>query len=131
MNRREFIAAAVTAGAVGASGVSALGSVDSADPFKLKYAPGFRHFKHSAGPDPIDQLKYMHEHGFRAIEDNGMMKKDPALQQKIGDELARLDMTMGVFVLGFGMNTLLLTSNLMDEKMRGQPAPAAVKSRAW
>ena len=109
------------------AGAARAAAPESAAPFKLKYAPGFRHFKHSAGPNPIDQLKFMHDHGFRAIEDNGMMGRAPGLQQSIGDELARLDMTMGVFVLGFGMNSLTMTSNVMGENRRGQRDVQAVR----
>ena len=39
--------------------------------------------------------------GFRAIEDNGMMSRTPEQQKRIGDALAQLDMTMGVFVVEF------------------------------
>ena len=66
-------------------------------------------FENSAGKDPIDQLKFMADMGFTALEDNGMMGRDPALQSKIGEELARLGMAMGVFVIdkgGNGQNTL-------------------------
>ena len=69
--------------------------------FKLKYAPHFGMFENSAGKDEIDQLKFMHEVGFRALEDNGMMGKSPELQTKIGDTMAKLGMSMGVFVVGF------------------------------
>ncbi len=128
MNRRTFSTTAATGiAAFGASGLAMTAQAQSAPPFKLNYAPGFRHFKESAGPDPIGQLRFMHDQGFRAIEDNGMMDKPPELQQKIGDELARLDMAMGVFVLGFGMKTLMMTSNLMDETQKGGPNPKAVR----
>ncbi len=70
-------------------------------PFKLKYAPHFGMFENSAGKDEIDQLKFMYEVGFRALEDNGMMGKSPELQTKIGDTMAKLGMSMGVFVVGF------------------------------
>ena len=70
-------------------------------PFKLKYAPHFGMFENSAGKDVIDQLKFMHEMGFRALEDNGMMGKSPELQTKIGNTMAKLGMSMGVFVVGF------------------------------
>lgn len=114
MNRRSFATKSTAFAAVGAAGLARSASALGAPPFKLNYAPGFRHFQNSAGKDPIDQIKFMHDNGFRAIEDNGMMRKDPALQQKIGDELASLDMTMGVFVTGFGMMTKRLTSNIPD-----------------
>lgn len=77
--------------------------------FKLAYAPHIGMFENSAGKDPIDQIKFMADTGFTALEDNGMMGRDVALQEKMGNELARLGMKMGVFVVdkgGNGQNTL-------------------------
>ena len=105
--------------AAGTTAISAETAAASSE-FKLNYAPGFRHFVNSAGKDPIDQIQFMYDNGFRSIEDNGLMKKAPALQQKIGDKLASLGMTMGVFVTGFGMYTNMLTSNIMGDKNRGK-----------
>ena len=118
MRRRTFTATAL--GVAGTAGLLRSVHAQPHPPFQLNYAPGFRHFEHSAGKDPVDQIKFMHDQGFRAIEDNRMMKKDPSLQQRIGDELARLDMTMGVFVTGFGMYSHMLTSNIMGDKNRGK-----------
>jgi len=66
--------------------------------FKLKYAPHFGMFKHHAGDDPIDQLKFMADVGFTALEDNGMMGRPVELQERTAREMSRLGMTMGVFV---------------------------------
>lgn len=77
--------------------------------FKLLYAPHIGMFENSAGKDPIDQLRFMADQGFRALEDNGMMGRDVALQEKMGSEMAKLGMKMGVFVVdkgGNGANTL-------------------------
>jgi hydroxypyruvate isomerase len=41
--------------------------------FKLKYAPHIGSFTHSAGKDPIDQINYMADLGFKAIEDSGFV----------------------------------------------------------
>ena len=76
-------------------------SRSTAEPFKLKYAPHFGMFENSAGKDPIDQLKFMADNGFLAMEDNGMMGRTPELQTKIGDTLSKLGMSMGVFVVAF------------------------------
>ena len=35
-------------------------------PFKLKYAPHFGMFRNHAGDDPVDQLKFAADQGFRA-----------------------------------------------------------------
>jgi hydroxypyruvate isomerase len=72
--------------------------------FKLNYAPHFGMFKNTAGEDPIDQLKFMADQGFMALEDNGMMGRTPAEQEKIGKEMTRLGMKMGVFVVDKGGN---------------------------
>ncbi len=68
-------------------------------PFNLNYAFHDGMFKHHAGADFIDQIKFAHSLGFRSIEDNGMMGRSPEQQQKIGDTLAKLGMQMGVFVV--------------------------------
>ncbi len=56
-------------------------------------------FKNHAGNDIIDQIKFGYDHGFRSIEDNGMMGRTPEVQKKIGDTLQKLGMNMGVFVI--------------------------------
>ncbi len=66
--------------------------------FKLKYAPHFGMFQESAGQDPIDQLKFIADEGFTAFEDNGMPRREVALQEKVAKEMARLKLEMGVFV---------------------------------
>ena len=72
--------------------------------FKLKYAPHIGMFENSAGKDPLDQIRFMADAGFRAFEDNGMMKRPVELQQQMGDLLAKRGMTMGVFVIDGGDN---------------------------
>jgi hydroxypyruvate isomerase len=66
--------------------------------FNLNYAPHFGMFKENAGEDRIDQIKFMSDQGFSAMEDNGMMDRPVELQEKIAVEMARRDMIMGVFV---------------------------------
>lgn len=72
--------------------------------FNLKYAPHLGMFKAHAGDDPIAQINFMADQGFTAFEDNGMMGRDIAMQTKIGETLARHNMTMGVFVIDKGGN---------------------------
>jgi hydroxypyruvate isomerase len=69
--------------------------------FKLNYGFHDGMFKSHAGNDFIEQIKFAHSMGFRSIEDNGMMGRMPAMQEKIGNTLASLGMTMGVFVISF------------------------------
>lgn len=111
MQRRSFLkssavatGALVTGGMAHASAASASSAAAAKHQFKLKYAPHFGMFKHSAGEDLLDQLQFMADQGFTAFEDNGMMGREPALQSKIGETLAKLNMTMGVFVVDKGGN---------------------------
>jgi hydroxypyruvate isomerase len=110
MKRRNFLKATAASGVAltGLTGVmnaaASESKVSNSAKFKLKYAPHFGMFKNSAGNDLIDQIKFMADQGFTAFEDNGMMRRDPETQTKIGETLAKLNMTMGVFVIDKGGN---------------------------
>jgi hydroxypyruvate isomerase len=110
MERRNFLKSAALSGIAltgitGAMSASATETVASnASKFKMNYAPHLGMFKNNAGEDPIDQIKFIADQGFTAFEDNGMMGREVALQEKIGKTLADLNMTMGVFVVEKGGN---------------------------
>ena len=70
----------------------------SKNTFNLNYAPHLGMFKNTVGDDPIDQINYMADLGFRAFEDNGMSSRSIALQNKISKTLENRGMKMGVFV---------------------------------
>ncbi len=72
--------------------------------FNLQFAPHQGMFASHAGKDFVDQIKFMHDQGFRAIEDNGYLKRPLEEQNNIAKELSRLGMTMGVFVVDGGDN---------------------------
>jgi len=108
MKRRNFVRNAALAGTAIAT-TGGLSQTYAKEPlaknnFKLKYAPHFGMFKNHAGDDPIDQINFMADQGFTALEDNGMMSRDVSLQNKIGETLAKRNMTMGVFVIDKGGN---------------------------
>jgi hydroxypyruvate isomerase len=85
--------------------------------FKLKYAPTLTAFREHAGKDPIDNIKFMSDQGFRAVFDNGLMKKPPELVDKIVSELDRRNMDLGPFVLrGIGGKTYVT----QDKEIRQQ-----------
>ena len=101
MKRREFLR----------TGAAALASACLADRlradkraaavngrFRLKYAPHFGLFKHLAGHDLLDQLKFAADHGFVAWQDNGLKSRPVEVQDKIGRTMASLGMEMGLFV---------------------------------
>ncbi len=55
-------------------------------------------FRHHAGDDLLDQIRFMADEGFRVLEDNGLMRRPVRLQERIGLELDRLGMQMGLFI---------------------------------
>lgn len=83
--------------------------------FNLKYAPHIGSFVNTAGKDPIDQIKYMADLGFTALEDSGfkadyipfdatkmgigMCNQPNSVLDKIGSTMDKLGMEMGTFVV--------------------------------
>lgn len=110
MKRRDFVKSGIALGGAAVSSPVISFAKNTADPiekhdFKLKYAPHFGMFKSHAGDDLIDQLNFMADAGFTALEDNGMMGRTSEMQSKIGETLAKRGMDMGVFVIDKGGNS--------------------------
>jgi hydroxypyruvate isomerase len=106
MQRKKFLLQGFSAGAAMLAPASMITKTknriaENDKPFKLNYAFHDGMFKYSAGKDFTDQIRYGYDQGFRAIEDNGMMDRTPADQEKIGNLLIKMNMTMGVFVHAF------------------------------
>ena len=136
MRRREFVKTATVASMGVATGISLkptasapaltrhpatlnLKSAGQQRHFKLDYAPHFGMFRNSAGEELLDQIRFMHDQGFRYLEDNSMRERTIGDQEAIGGLLEQLDMRMGVFVAnsnGFGVPSF--TSG--DEEHRAQ-----------
>ncbi|WP_256007525.1 hydroxypyruvate isomerase family protein [Pedobacter deserti] len=113
MNRKEFLrngfiaTGAIATGSVlnaAAKDQSATQSAYAGKTFNLDYAPHQGMFQNHAGKDFLDQIKFMHDQGFRSIEDNGYLNRSIEEQTKIGELLAKLGMRMGVFVVDGGDN---------------------------
>ncbi len=110
MNRDEFLKKSLLLGLTATFANSSIASaISSSSPaektFNLNYAPHAGMFENHAGKDIIDQIKFMHDQGFRSLEDNGMMQRPVEEQTKIGNILSKLGMTMGVFVVDKGGNS--------------------------
>ena len=86
--------------------------------FGLDYAPHFGMFRHHAGEDFVDQLRFMHDEGFRALEDNDLPRRDVAVQERIGSELGRLGMRMGVFVAHTAWGEISFASDAPEIRAR-------------
>lgn len=105
VSRRAFMQSSLLAAS--AAPFAAAASTDQGAPsagaagkprFKLHYAPHFGMFRAHAGDDPVDQLRFIADEGFTALEDNGMLGRDAAEQDRIAAEMERLNLKMGVFV---------------------------------
>jgi hydroxypyruvate isomerase len=126
MDRRTFLATGLTAGAAAALEFASPAAGQQAAPqgepgrhaFKLKYAPHFGQFKQHAGEDVVDQLQFVADQGFRALEDNGMMGRPVEEQEKIGREMARLGLTMGAFCASIEFNEPTLVHDDKDVRAK-------------
>ncbi len=120
MQRRNFIQKSAVAVAFTGIGTTVFGLSVPQDVkpsnrafFKLRYAPSFGAFNELAGKDPIDQIKFCNDQGFRAMFDNGFMGRSVEDQNKIAAEIDRLNMKMGPFVLyaDFSKESMVLKDN--------------------
>jgi hydroxypyruvate isomerase len=106
-SRRSFLTgAAATGAALFAApallrGQGARLAVPDADrPFTLGYAPYIGMFKELCGSDdPVDNIKFINDKGFKAVFDNGLPDRPPEEQDRIAREVQRLGMMMGPWVL--------------------------------
>src|SRR5699024_7170163 len=103
MNRKTFLRSSLLAGGTAFAGAPLVfgkagqgGTGREKSDFNLNYAPHFGMFRHHAGGGLIDQLKFMADAGFTALEDNGLMGRSPEMQEKIGRQLAQSGMQMDV-----------------------------------
>src|SRR5690606_38783207 len=101
MNRKEFLRTALVAGA-GLPFLSAFDhkppKVKSPETFNMKFAPEFGIFAEVAGTDPIDQIRWGYDNGFRAWENTRLLRRPLAEQEKISSTLQKLGMEFGQFV---------------------------------
>jgi len=102
MERRSFVKKSVLASSAALTSASLFSNTlikkEAVHKFKLKYAPHAGMFKHHAGADILDQLKFMIDQGFTAFEDNEMRNRPVKLQEDIAKLMKDNHMEMGVFV---------------------------------
>jgi hydroxypyruvate isomerase len=139
MDRRQLLKTTLGAGAaLGLGAAPARGAAAApVRSFKLKYAPHFGMFRHSAGEDLIDQVRFMADQGFTALEDNGMPGRPIEVQSQIAQAMTRLGMTMGVFVAEADFENVTFASNkpeareLVERKARAAVEVAKRVHAKW
>ena len=128
VSRRQFLrnaaagAAVLSAPAALKSGQTASTASAKPGPFKLKYAPSLGMFAAHAGKDPLDQLKFYADQGFRAFFDNGLMNRPPAEQEAIAREAKRLGLDAGPFVAyaDFSAKSFVVRDPAVREMLAGR-----------
>jgi hydroxypyruvate isomerase len=105
LDRREFL----QIGSVGALSLAAGAGSErrNGSRFGRNYAPHLGLFRHHAGLDPLAQIRFVADEGFRSLEDTGLRAKPIALQRQIGRELTRRGLSLVCFtgVAEFGRPT--------------------------
>jgi hydroxypyruvate isomerase len=132
-SRRNFIKKTTLTGAALLAAPSMFGAEkasngkslpDPVAPFKLKYAPTLTMFSGHAGKDPVDNIKFCYDQGFRAMFDNGMIRRPVEEQERIANEINRLGMELGPFVLysDFAVTSFVLNKpeirEMLNSKMK-------------
>src|SRR5512138_2255600 len=130
-DRRNFIKKAAAAGMAMVAAPAAWAAEGkgkapayAATPFKLKYAPYMDMFTEHAGKDPVDNITFCHDQGFRAMFDNGLIGRPKEEQEKIMNQLRKFDMDLGPFVLyaDFSVTSFVLNKpevrDMLAEKMK-------------
>ena len=99
MHRRQFVKNSLFAGAAVVSG-SSVGQVvtQNAVPFTTRFSPEFGIFKGLSPTDPVDEIKWGYEQGFRAWENTGLKFRPVVEQERISKTVQQLGMQFGQFV---------------------------------
>lgn len=63
-------------------------------------------FVNHAGTDPLAQIRFMHDMGFKTVEDNFLKARSVEEQIAMGELLASLNMKLGTFVATFETTTM-------------------------
>jgi len=88
--------------------------------FHLHYAPHFDQFMQSAGTDLLDQLRFIADQGFSALEDNAMMSRPNETQESIARTMDYLGLNMGEFVASppFSERNFVLKDNATRQMLK-------------
>ena len=73
-------------------------SAGPAGKFNMKFSPEFGIFSELAGKDPVDQIKWGYDQGFRAWENTGLKNRPVEEQERISKTIQEKGMEFGQFV---------------------------------
>ena len=130
MNRRKFAGCALAAAFAGKS----VFGVEESKVHKLKFAPNIYKWTNlfpvsCKGLSEVDQIKFFHDLGFIAFEDNDMAGRPVEIQKAMGNELERLGMEMGTFTSYNGGKDFYMSSNRENGKQKPDKKAALSRTR--
>jgi hydroxypyruvate isomerase len=105
--------------------------------FHLRYAARLDKFPNLAGPDHFDQLRFIADQGFAALEDSYMQRRTVEFQERLAREIDRLGLAMGTFVGVTDLEQPSFTSGREDfradvlARLRGAVETARRLRAAW
>lgn len=121
MYRRKFIKNGLAGSAILAVGESwpmLAESWKAANTFNMKFSPDFGLFAAAAGDDPLDQVQWAYDRGFRAWESTGLKSRSVQEQEAISKKLQNLGMQFGQFVGTLTFTEVTFAGN--DQQNRDQ-----------
>jgi len=101
MIRRNFIKQGLTGAALLATQPAfpfTTLSTNFNEPFNMKFSPDFGLFADVAGSDPLDQIRWAYDQGFRAWESTSLKRRSAQEQEDISQLIHQLGMEFGQFV---------------------------------
>lgn len=102
MKRRSFLNSSLSIAGAALAEKKALGYGHTLTaenkPFNMKFSPEFGIFQELGGKDPIDQIKWGYDNGFRAWENTGLVSRAVSEQERISNTVQKLGMEFGQFV---------------------------------
>ena len=103
MRRRHFLVTMATGGTI-VTDARRLPGGDGRRVPRLMLAPHLDMFRHLAGDNLTEQMAFLHQTGFRAVDDSRLTSRDVEAQVEIGQAARRYGITVGQFegVVSFG-----------------------------
>jgi len=98
INRRGFLTAGAAASALSFSTAASTEAAVEKRAYHLDYAPHIGMFRNLGGEDPVDQIHFMADAGFKSLEDNPMASRPVEEQERMAKALDERGMRLGVFV---------------------------------
>lgn len=110
----------LTGAAMGIGDTFAQSARSNAAKFNLRYAPQMNSFKNHAGPDTVDQIRFLADEGFTAAFDLGIGRRSADEQNKIIAEMDKHGMVLGPISVpgGLGIKAFVETDKEIRETLK-------------